>query len=145
MIITAHWEGMGDVGLARYEPALLSPCPTIRVLSYINSQRSTHSISEWIFRNLALEGLLITKSCINVTELSGILLKSLVDECQLELHSCCSETRFTQWMVHKFAAYICQCKNLMAVLWNCTVQFSSNKTQLMQQSCCLLSCIKNSF
>ena len=34
--IDAQWEGMGDVGLARYEPALLSPCPTIRVLSYSN-------------------------------------------------------------------------------------------------------------
>ena len=30
----AQWEGMGDVGSARYEPALLPPCPTIRVLSY---------------------------------------------------------------------------------------------------------------
>ena len=43
--IDAQWEGMGDVGLARYEPALLLPCPTIRVLSYSN---------EWIFRNSAL-------------------------------------------------------------------------------------------
>ena len=34
--IDAQWEGMGDVGSARYEPALLSPCPTIRVLSYSN-------------------------------------------------------------------------------------------------------------
>ena len=32
--IDAQWEGMGDVGLARYEPALLPPYPTIRVLSY---------------------------------------------------------------------------------------------------------------
>ena len=32
--IDAQWEGMGDVGSARYEPALLTPCPTIRVLSY---------------------------------------------------------------------------------------------------------------
>ena len=53
-IITAQWEGMGDVGAARYEPALLPPCPTIRVLSYSNCQRSTHSISKWNFRNLAL-------------------------------------------------------------------------------------------
>ena len=30
--IDAQWEGMGDVGSARYESALLSPCPTIRVL-----------------------------------------------------------------------------------------------------------------
>ena len=34
--IDAQWEGMGDVGLARYEAALLPPCPTIRVLSYSN-------------------------------------------------------------------------------------------------------------
>ena len=34
--IYAQWEGMGDVGSARYELALLSPCPTIRVLSYSN-------------------------------------------------------------------------------------------------------------
>ena len=32
----AQWKGMGDVGSARYEPALLPPCPTIRVLSYSN-------------------------------------------------------------------------------------------------------------
>ena len=31
--IDAQWEGIGDVGSARYEPALLPPCPTIRVLS----------------------------------------------------------------------------------------------------------------
>ena len=43
-IITAEWEGMGDVGSARYEPALLPPCPTIKVLGYSNCQRSTHSI-----------------------------------------------------------------------------------------------------
>ena len=33
-ITDAQWEGMWDVGSARYEPALLSPCLTIRVLSY---------------------------------------------------------------------------------------------------------------
>ena len=32
----AQWEGIGDVRLARCEPALLPPCPTIRVLSYSN-------------------------------------------------------------------------------------------------------------
>ena len=37
-IITVQCEGMGDVGSARYEPALLPPCPTIRVLSYSNCQ-----------------------------------------------------------------------------------------------------------
>ena len=34
-LITAQWEGMGDVGSARYELVLLRPCSTIRVLSYI--------------------------------------------------------------------------------------------------------------
>ena len=34
--IDAQWEGMGDVGSARYEPALLPPCPTIKILSYSN-------------------------------------------------------------------------------------------------------------
>ena len=34
--IDAQWEGMGDVGSARYEPALLPPCPTIKVLRYSN-------------------------------------------------------------------------------------------------------------
>ena len=57
LLITAQWEGMGDVGSVRYEPALLPPCPTIRVLNYSNCQRSTHSISKWIFRNSALYGL----------------------------------------------------------------------------------------
>ena len=44
-IITAQWEGMGDVGSARYELALLPPCPTISLLSYRNCQRSPHSSS----------------------------------------------------------------------------------------------------
>ena len=35
-ITDAQWEGMGDVGSARYKPALLPPCPTIRALSYSN-------------------------------------------------------------------------------------------------------------
>ena len=34
--IDAQWEGMGDVGSARYEPALLPSCPIIRVLGYSN-------------------------------------------------------------------------------------------------------------
>ena len=42
-IITAQCEGMGEVGSARYEPALLPPCPSIRVLCYSNCQRSTQS------------------------------------------------------------------------------------------------------
>ena len=34
--IDAQWEGMGNVGSARYKSALLPPCLTIRVLSYSN-------------------------------------------------------------------------------------------------------------
>ena len=52
-IIAAQWEGIGDVGSAKYEMALLPPCPTTTVLSFSNCQRSTHSISRWRFRNLA--------------------------------------------------------------------------------------------
>ena len=37
-IMTAQCEGMGEVGSARYDPALLPPCPSIRVLSYSNYQ-----------------------------------------------------------------------------------------------------------
>ena len=33
-----QWKGMGDVVSARYEPALLPPCPTVRVLGYSNSR-----------------------------------------------------------------------------------------------------------
>ena len=37
--------------------SLSGVCPTIRVLSYSSCHRSTQSISKWIFRNLALQGL----------------------------------------------------------------------------------------
>ena len=49
-IIAVQWEGVGHVGSARYELGLLPPCPTILKCS---CQRSTHSISKWIFWNLA--------------------------------------------------------------------------------------------
>ena len=42
-IMTSQCEGMGEVGPARYEPALLPPCPSIRALCYSNCQRSTQS------------------------------------------------------------------------------------------------------
>ena len=50
-IMTVQCEGMGEVGSARYEPALLPPCPSIRALSCSNCQRSTHSnIRAWQFK-----------------------------------------------------------------------------------------------
>ena len=49
-MIAAQWKGMGDVRSARYEPALLPPSPTIRVLCNSNCQRSIHSSSRaWQF------------------------------------------------------------------------------------------------
>ena len=39
-IMTTQCEGIGEVGLARYEPALLLPCPSIKVLSYSNCQEN---------------------------------------------------------------------------------------------------------
>ena len=50
-IMTVQCEEMGEVGSARYEPALLPPCPSIRALSYSNCERSTHSnIRAWQFK-----------------------------------------------------------------------------------------------
>ena len=49
-IITTQWEGMGDARSARYEPALLPPCLTIRGLSYSNCQRSTHFIFKTLIK-----------------------------------------------------------------------------------------------
>ena len=44
--IDAQWEGMGDVGSARYEPALLPPCPTISVkcLKHLAPRYSVHGV-----------------------------------------------------------------------------------------------------
>ena len=50
-IMTAQCKGMGEVGSARCKQALLPPCPSIRVLSFSNCQRSTHSsIRAWQFK-----------------------------------------------------------------------------------------------
>ena len=46
-IIIAQWEGMGDVVSARYKPALLPPCPTIRVLCHSNCQ-DIHPLHFWV-------------------------------------------------------------------------------------------------
>ena len=54
-IMTAQCEGMGEVGSARYEPALLPPCPSIRVLSYSNYQE-IHSRQQ---TGLAVEVLIV--------------------------------------------------------------------------------------
>ena len=50
-VITAQCEGMGEVGSARYEPALLPPCPSIRALCYSNCQRSTQSHQQSVLIN----------------------------------------------------------------------------------------------
>ena len=54
MLVTttdAQWEGMGEEEEEEEEEE--------EVLSYSNCQRSTHFISKWMFRNLALQGLII--------------------------------------------------------------------------------------
>ena len=59
-----HWDtfkqdnystvrGDGEVRSARYEPALVPPCPSIKVLSYSNCQRSSHSMSKWMLKNFS--------------------------------------------------------------------------------------------
>ena len=45
VLVTTIDAGCMDVGPVRYKPALLPLCPIIRILSYGNCQRSTHSIS----------------------------------------------------------------------------------------------------
>ena len=42
--MTAQCEGMGEVGSARYEPALLPPCPSIRVLN--SNCQEIHSLQQ---------------------------------------------------------------------------------------------------
>ena len=53
-IMTAQCEGMGDVGSVKYEPALLPPCPTIKVATVTVRDPSTPFLSElseiWHFK-----------------------------------------------------------------------------------------------
>ena len=46
--IDAQWEGMGDVGSARYEPALLSPMPDYTCVRHARSFQvfSSNTVSE---------------------------------------------------------------------------------------------------
>ena len=52
--MTAQCEGMGEVGSARYELALLPPCPSIRALCYSNCQRVHDKVPYyrhiWLFK-----------------------------------------------------------------------------------------------
>ena len=61
--MTAQCEGMGEVGSARYELALLPPCPSIRVLSYSNCQE-IHSRQQ---TGLAVQVLIESTLC-NLTD-----------------------------------------------------------------------------
>ena len=69
--MTAQCEGMGEVGSARYEPALLPPCPSIRVLSYSNCQeihsRQQTGLAVWV-----LTSNITYPSSINIINLSTI-------------------------------------------------------------------------
>ena len=52
---------MGEVGSARYEPALLPPCPSIRVLSYSNCQEIQYAICNAARSSLGLSLELCTR------------------------------------------------------------------------------------
>ena len=64
-IMAAQCEGMGEVGSARYEPALLPPCPSTRVLSYSNCPRSTHSSSRAWQCKCETHGLQLISTCMS--------------------------------------------------------------------------------
>ena len=55
--IDAQWEGMGDVGSARYEPALLPPCPTIRMQLHRDIRYTVYGI--WYTRIPVIETIVI--------------------------------------------------------------------------------------
>ena len=63
--MTAQCEGMGEVGSARNEPALLPPCPSIRVLSYSNYQE-IHSHQPG---SVSVKGLSMQVTCIIYSKL----------------------------------------------------------------------------
>ena len=94
---------MGDVGLARYEPALLPPCQTIEVLSYSNCQRSTHSMSKlwfsavqtidlWCVINNVWPPEFVQKSPWN-TDASSLIALYLIHWVSANIHQ-------TIWLVH---------------------------------------------
>ena len=94
-IITAQWEGIVDVGSARYEPALLPPCPTISVLS-CNCLRTTHSISTWIVKKLALKELrdwLLDSYICSILSWMICWILYFTHECFSEKYEC-----LTKWM-----------------------------------------------
>ena len=89
-IITAQWE---DVGSARYELALRSPCPTIRVLSFSNCQRSTLDptpVNFQKFCTLRVNSMLHT--CIRWVRLEAVT--------TMLVHFCHSSFDGVEWCVH---------------------------------------------
>ena len=66
---------MGEVGSARYEPALLPPCPSIKALSYSNYQRSTHSsigLGSVSVKDFLLTFAMLAESSLNVIRMFGV-------------------------------------------------------------------------
>ena len=52
--------GNGGCRVGEVRADTTPPCPTIRVLSYSNCQRSTHSIANWVFQKFSTSGVKIT-------------------------------------------------------------------------------------
>ena len=71
---------MGEVGSARYEPALLHPCPSIRALCYSNCQRSTQSHQQ-------SKGYIFDTYLTHVLQSKEVELNALIDKVkQQEIH-----------------------------------------------------------
>ena len=51
-VITAQCEGMGEVGSARSEPALLPPCPSIRALCSVTVRDPPNHTSSLGVKNI---------------------------------------------------------------------------------------------
>ena len=47
-LICSQWERGGGEVLVRYEPALLPPCPTIRVISYTTYLSEIYQLQFWV-------------------------------------------------------------------------------------------------
>ena len=142
---------IGDVG-----SALPPPYPTIRVLSYSNCQRSTHSIFKYIFWNLALYGLICYTSGISVMVLvyhfivtaithhkHNAYMKLLIDlpNYLIELDSgqiLCIITRLVHILVTSLAERLIICAIHCTEVDQHTFD-SNNPNQILTTSSCLVS------
>ena len=106
--MTSQCEGMGEVGSARYEPALLPRCPSIRVLSYSNCQE-IHSSQQM---GLAVEVLRkrmrnYTKVKYDTTGSSKVMVVSMIRRCVVRwsCYNWISQAETFPWSTYKTSPY----------------------------------------